>query len=227
VKRNQPCNEPAHRVAGPEISRRQLLKLLGGTCAYGVLASILGRGAWAQASTDLAAPPASIQGPAIATQEQAWRWLSSNNAHDRTYDWIDLVWTWGEAVGIRPDLMLAQEMFETGWGYFGGIVTPEHHDVAGIKVGDPSAGDLPEDFQWFASWSEGIRAHANHLGAYSGAVPVLGPNGEPVHDRYYVVTSSPWAGTVKAIDGLAGKWSVREDYAQVLQESFLNPLRNT
>jgi Mannosyl-glycoprotein endo-beta-N-acetylglucosaminidase len=227
VKRNQPCNEPAHRIAGPEISRRQLLKLLGGTCAYGVLASILGRGAWAQASTDLAAPPASIQGPAIATQEQAWRWLSANDAHEQTYGWISLAWAWGESVGIRPDLMLAQQMFETGWGYFGGMVTPEHHNVAGIKVGDVKVGDLPEDFERFASWSEGIRAHANHLAAYSGAVPVLGPSGEPLHDRYYVVMGLPWTGSVQTINGLSGKWSTRGDYAQVLLERFLVPLRNS
>jgi len=152
--------------------------------------------------------------------------LSTNGAHERTYGWIDLAWGWGEAAGVRPDLMLAQEMFETGWGYFEGLVTPEHHNVAGIKVDDPSAADLPEDFERFASWSEGVRAHANHLAAYSGAAPVLGPYGEPVHDRYYVVMSLPWAGTVETTDGLSGKWSIREDYAQVLHKSFLEPLRN-
>jgi hypothetical protein len=192
-----------------------------------VLTTIPGKTAWAQFYTDLAAPSDSIRGPAIATKEQAWRWLSANGAHDQTYSWIDLAWAWGEAVGIKPDLMLAQEMFETGWGYFGGIVTPELHNVAGIKVGDPNAGDLPDDFQRFDSWSEGIRAHANHLAAYSGAAPVLGPNGEPVHDRYYLVMSLPWAGTVETIDGLSGRWSTRSDYAQVLQEKFLDPLRNS
>ena len=210
-----------------DFSRRQLLKLLGGACTYSMLASFPTTAALAQSSTDTAELFDSIQGSAIATEEQAWRWLSANDAHEQTYSWIDLAWAWGEAVGIRPDLMLAQEMFETGWGYFGGIVTPEHHNVAGIKVGDLNAGDLPEDFERFASWSEGIRAHANHLAAYSGAAPVLGPNGEPLHDRYYVVMSLPWADAVHTIDGLSGKWSTRSDYAQVLQESFLNPLRNS
>ncbi len=221
-------DEPLHRLANHKISRRQMFKLVGGAIAYGTLVSIPGMTAWAQVpatTTDLAALPNSIQGPAIATREQAWSWLSANGAHELTYGWIDLAWMWGEAVGIRPDLMLAQEMFETGWGYFGGIVTPEHHNVAGIKVGDPSDADLPEDFEWFDSWSEGVRAHANHLAAYSGATPVLGPNGEPVHDRYYVVMSLPWAGTVETTDGLAGRWSTRSDYAQVLHESFLDPLR--
>jgi hypothetical protein len=123
--------------------------------------------------------------------------------------------------------MLAQEMFETGWGYYRGIVSPKYHNVAAIKVRDPKGADLPEDYQWFASWSEGIRAHANQLGAYCGAPPVLGPNGEPVHPRYYVVMSLAWAGTVETTDGLSGKWSTRSDYARVLHESFLDPLRNT
>lgn len=203
-----------------------MFKLVGGVCVYSALASLPGMTAWAQVpTTDLPASPDSIQGSAIATKEQAWPWLSANGAHDQTYGWVDLVWMWGEAVGIRPDLMLAQEMFETGWGHFGGIVTPEHYNVAGIKVSEPSDADLPEDFESFDSWSEGVRAHANHLAAYCGATPVLGPNGEPVHDRYYVVTSLPWAGTVEATDGLAGTWSTRSDYAQVLHESFLDPLR--
>jgi hypothetical protein len=123
--------------------------------------------------------------------------------------------------------MLAQEMFETGWGRFGGIVLPGYRNVAGIKVRDPRGANPPEAYQRFACWSEGIRAHANHLGAYCGAAPVLGPNGEPVHARYHVATSTAWAGAVETTDGLSRTWSTRGDYARVLHESFLDPLRNT
>jgi hypothetical protein len=227
VSRERYCKGPRRGLANADISRRQLFKLLAGACAGGVLSFATGTRARAQASTDLAAPSRSIRGATIATEEQAWRWLSANGAHFRAYDWVDSAWAWGEAVGIRPDLMLAQEMFETGWGYFGGIVVPEHHNVAGIKIGDPNAADLPEDFERFDSWSEGVRAHANHLAAYSGATPVLGPNGEAVHDRYHIVMGSPWAGAVETTEGLSEKWSTRSDYAQVLHESFLDPLRNT
>jgi len=226
LRRKRFFDEPFESLADYTISRRQAFRLLGGAIAYGALVSIPGMAAWAQVPTNPATPPNSIQGPAIATKEQAWRWLSANGAHDLAYDWIDLAWTWGEAVGIKPDLMLAQEVFETGWGHFEGTVTPENHNVAGIKVGDPSDADLPEDFERFDSWSEGIRAHANHLAAYCGAAPVAGPNGEPPHARYYVVVGLPWAGTVKTTDGLSGTWSTRSDYAQVLHESFLDPLRS-
>ena len=214
---------PADRA----ISRRRVLELVGATIACGALASVGGLAARAQVATVAAASPDTILGPAIATMEQAHRWLSANDAHYSAYGWIDLAWEWGSAVGVRPDLMLAQEMFETGWGYFGGTVLPGYHNVAGIKVSDPEDAGTTENFEWFASWSEGIRAHANHLGAYCGAAPVLGSNGEPVHDRYYVVTSTAWAGTVETTDGLSGTWSTRGDYARVLHESFLDPLRNT
>jgi N-acetylmuramoyl-L-alanine amidase len=227
VTRDHSLNESFDGLSSRFISRRRVLEFLGGACAYSALiASFPGTSALAQVPTDSAVSPRSIEAPAIATKEQAWRWLSANGAHDQTYDWINLAWAWGGAVGIRPDLMLAQEMFETGWGHFGGLVTPEHHNVAGMKIAYPSEADLPEDFEWFDSWSEGIRAHANHLGAYCGATPVLGPNGEPIHDRYYVVMNQPWAGTVETTDGLSGKWSIRQDYAQVLHEGLLDPLRN-
>ncbi len=218
---DEPLGGPANRT----ISRRRVLTLVGATIAYGALGFVPGMAAWARAPTGRAASPHTIRGSAIATKEQAHRWLSANGAHVWTHRWIDRAWTWGAAVGVRPDLMLAQEMFETGWGYFGGIVLPKYHNVAGIKVSDPSGAALPESYQRFASWSEGIRAHANHLGAYCGAAPVLGPNGEPVHARYYVVTSTAWAGTVRTTNGLSRKWSTRSDYARVLHENFLDPLR--
>jgi hypothetical protein len=120
LKRELFC-EPSGRQVGYTISRRRVFKLLSGIIAYGALVSIPGVAAWAQVPAN---PSNSIQGPAIATREQAVRWLSTNGAQDLTYDWVGLAWMWGEAVGIRPDLMLAQEMLETGWGRFGGIVAP-------------------------------------------------------------------------------------------------------
>src|SRR4051794_20598561 len=110
LKRGSFLDEPVDRLTVDTISRRQALRLIGGlVISCGALASIPGAAAWAQVPSDPAAQPDSIQGPAIATKEQAQRWLSMNKALDVTYDWIELAWSWGEAVGIRPDLMLAQQ----------------------------------------------------------------------------------------------------------------------
>lgn len=138
---------------------------------------------------------------------------------------MDLCWKWGGATGIRPDLLLAQECLETDFGHFTGKVPPSFHNVAGIKIKSPSPNDVREDHEKFPSWSEGIRAHANHLCAYVGLEPVLGPEGQPVHDRYFVVASLPWAGTIKTTDGLSGRYAPRLDYASFLHEHFLDPLR--
>lgn len=140
-------------------------------------------------------------------------------------EWIDLAWKWGDATGIRPDLMLAQEALETDFGRFGGRVPPSYHNVAGIKLKDPGPIDNTESHERFSSWSEGVRAHANHLCAYCGAEPVKGPNGEPIHDRFWVVKALPWAGSVKTTDGLSGRYAPRQDYASFLHSRFLDPLR--
>jgi murein DD-endopeptidase MepM/ murein hydrolase activator NlpD len=150
--------------------------------------------------------------------------VESNGAHARTHDWVDLFWQWGTATGIRPDFLIAQAMLETGWGYFTGKVPPEYNNVAGIKIKNPGLNDVREDHEQFSSWSEGIRAHANHLCAYTGQTPVKGPNGEAIHDRYFVVKSLSWAGTVKTTDGLDGRYAPREDYSELLHSRFLDPL---
>ena len=80
LNRDQSCNDPLLSLANLRISRRQLLKVLGGVCAYGVLASFPEKAALAQGTTDLAARSDSIRGPAMASEEQAWRWLSADDA---------------------------------------------------------------------------------------------------------------------------------------------------
>lgn len=67
-------------------------------------------------------------------------------------------------------------------------------------------------------------AHANHLCAYGGLKPAKGPNGEQVHERYFVVASLAWAGTVKTIEGLSGRYAPRHDYHVLLRDSFLKPV---
>ncbi len=170
--------------------------------------------------------PGSILGASFVTRGRAVRWLEENGAHERAYEWVDLAWKWGKATGIRPDLLLAQEMLETGWGNFTGEVPPEFCNVAGIKVRDSGPDDAREDHERFPSWSEGVRAHANHLCAYCGASPVSGPDGEGIHDQYFViVVSLPWSGTVETTGGFAGRYAPRADYAALLHDKFLDPLR--
>lgn len=141
-----------------------------------------------------------ITGDAQVTLEQAQAWAKSKDAADRFIEAAPLYWYYGEQFGIRPEVMYAQAGKETGYGKYGGAVLPEMNNWAGIKIKNPT-GDKTEDHETFATPDDGVRAHYNHMSAYVGLAPI----GEP-HDRYYVVKSIAWAGTVKFVEQLGGRW---------------------
>ncbi len=141
-----------------------------------------------------------ITGPAQVTVEQAQAWAASKGAADRFIEIAPLYWYYGELFGIRPEVMYAQAGKETAYGNYGGAVLPEMNNWAGIKIKNPE-GDRTEDHESFDTPEDGVRAHFNHMSAYVGLEPV----GEP-HDRYYVVKSIAWAGSVKYVEQLGGRW---------------------
>lgn len=142
----------------------------------------------------------SITGEAQITLEQAIAWAKAQGADQRYIDVAPIYWKYGEMFGIRPEVMYAQAGKETAYGKYGGAVLPEMNNWAGIKVKSPE-GDRTEDHETFATPDDGVRAHFNHMSAYVGIDPI----GE-VHDRYYVVKSIAWAGTVKYVEQLGGRW---------------------
>ncbi len=141
-----------------------------------------------------------LMGEAQITVEQAQAWARAKGAHQRFIDIAPTYWYYGELFGIRPEIMYAQAAKETGYGKYGGAVLPEMNNWAGIKIKSP-IGDRTEDHETFATPEDGVRAHFNHMSAYIGLAPI----GEP-HDRYYVVKSIDWAGTVKNLEALGGRW---------------------
>lgn len=142
----------------------------------------------------------SITGEAQVTVEEAQAWAKAKGAAERFIDIAPTYWYYGDLFGIRPEVMYAQAGKETAYGNYGGAVLPEMNNWAGIKIKSPE-GDRTEDHETFATPEDGARAHFNHMSAYVGIAPV----GEP-HDRYYVVKSIAWAGTVKFVEQLGGRW---------------------
>ncbi len=132
--------------------------------------------------------------------ESAQAWAKAKGAHQRFIDIAPTYWKYGELTGIRPEVLYAQAAKETGFGKYGGNVTPDMNNWAGIKTASAS-GDKREDHETFATPDDGVRAHFNHMTAYLGTEPV----GE-THGRYRVVKTISWAGTVKYIEELGGKW---------------------
>ncbi len=60
---------------------------------------------------------------------------------------------------------------------------------------------------------DGVRAHVNHICAYVGQEPI----GEP-HGRYHTVMGLNWAGTIKYVEELGGKYAPSITYGIELVE---------
>ena len=147
-----------------------------------------------------------ITGPPQATVKQAQAWARARGAHQRFIGIADVYWYLGELTGIRPEVLYAQSAKETAYGKYGGAVTPDQNNWAGIKIRNP-VGDRRDDHETFPTPTAGVIAHFNHMSAYVGLSPV----GEP-HPRYHVVMSLAWAGTVRSVEDLGGKWAPSASY---------------
>lgn len=140
------------------------------------------------------------------TESKAQAWAAGKNAHRRFIDIAPLYWEYGRQTGICPEALYAQAALETNFGHYTGQVPAGYNNWAGIKTAD-AAGDRPEDHQQFATPEDGVRAHFNHMSAYIGLKPVGTP-----HDRYWVVVRLPWAGTIRLVEELSGKWAPSPTY---------------
>ena len=109
---------------------------------------------------------------------------------------------------IRPDVLIAQAILETGSGHYGGASRP--WNMAGIKKGGVTE-DRPKDFEVPKTAHEGVRMHINHMAAYTGKRPI----GKP-HDRYYEARAAQksrgwWVRKVSQLGN--GIWSTGPHYA--------------
>jgi hypothetical protein len=109
---------------------------------------------------------------------------------------------------IRPDVLVAQAILETGKGHYGGDSRP--WNMAGIKKGG-AVGDGPSDFEVPKTSRAGVRMHVNHMAAYTGKKPL----GKP-HDRFYDARAAQesrgwWVRKVSQLGN--GVWATDPHYA--------------
>ena len=98
--------------------------------------------------------------------------------------------------GVRPEVLFAQVMVETGWLRFGGSVSAEQCNFGGLgSTGNGVAGAS------FDSVGIGLRAQTQHLKAYASTDPLLGDCVDP---RFSMVKR----GSAKYLTQLNGKWAV-------------------
>ena len=109
------------------------------------------------------------------------------------------------AEGINPDVVFAQSMVETGWLKFGGQVSPEQCNFAGIGALD--SGVCGASFNGYGSESVrmGIRAQVQHLKAYSGTGELVNQCIDP---RFHLVKR----GTAPFVENLSGTWASDVSY---------------
>lgn len=153
-----------------------------------------------------------------ASIRQAQTWAIMRGAHIRFINIASSYWDYGEQTGINPETLYCQAAKETNFGKYTGAVKPEMNNWAGIKIANPS-GDQTYDHEIFETPEDGVRAHFNHMGIYCGVDPI----GEP-HPRWYITKTAGWAGKVKYVEDLGGKWAPNPDYGISVVRDYMTGL---
>ena len=122
-------------------------------------------------------------------------------------DFVNQLWQAAIDEGVRPELLYAQVMIETGNLRFGGDVLPEQCNFGGLGATGNGKRGLS-----FDTVLKGLRAQALHLRAYAGYEPLtVDPSkARDVDPRY-----GAWILAKKAniIRKLAGTWAMDKNYA--------------
>lgn len=128
-------------------------------------------------------------------------------------DFCKILMQEADAEGVRAEVVFTQAMHETGWLQFGGDVSPEQCNFAGIGA----TGGVPGNS--FADVREGLRAQVQHLKAYASTEAL---NQDRVDPRFNYVNR----GCAPTVEELGGKWAVGSGYGEKIV-SLIETLLNT
>jgi N-acetylmuramoyl-L-alanine amidase len=106
--------------------------------------------------------------------------------------------------GVRAEVVFAQAMHETGWLKFGGLVTAEKCNFAGLGATGNTADGEATDYGRGYTYEDvrtGLRAQVQHLKAYASTEPLVNAC---VDQRFTYVTR----GCAPTVGSLSGKWAV-------------------
>jgi Mannosyl-glycoprotein endo-beta-N-acetylglucosaminidase len=102
--------------------------------------------------------------------------------------------------GLRADLLWAQMIHETGYGIFGGDVTPEQNNYGGIGATGSGAPGVA-----FTTAEAGVMAQVAHMVAYVYTSSAVAWASETVDPRFGLVGPR---GVVSLLSDLDGRWAV-------------------
>ena len=146
----------------------------------------------------------SIIGTPMATQEQCLKYLLKHNPNPKltvsAEEVVAYYYEEGMREGIRPDLAFAQALKETGFFRYGGDVVPEQNNYCGLGTTGGGVRGL-----YFANSQLGVRAHIQHLLAYTSTrTPVT----EIVDPRYSLVRQRYGSNILSKWSDLNGRWAI-------------------
>ena len=158
--------------------------------------------------TTVSTADTSIIGTPIATQQQCVKYLLRNNPNPNlkvsAEEIVAYYYEEGSREGIRPDVAFAQALKETGFFRYGGDVIPEQNNYCGLGT---TGGGVKGEF--FSTPQLGVRAHIQHLLAYSSTrrptMPIVDP-------RYSIVRQAYGSRTLGNWQDLNGRWAVPGRY---------------
>ena len=150
----------------------------------------------------------SIFGTPIATQEQCVKYLLKNNPYPKLsvspQEIVAYYYEEATREGIRPDVAFAQALKETGFFRYGGDVVPEQNNFCGLGT---TGGGVRGGY--FPTAQLGVRAHIQHLLAYSSTRRPTMPLVDP---RYDIVRKAYGSRTLTNWHDLNGRWAVPGNY---------------
>ena len=105
--------------------------------------------------------------------------------------------------GVRPEVVFAQAMLETGWLQFGGSVSADQCNFAGLGATGPQVGGARFDNVY-----QGLLAQSQHLKGYAARMPL---NNVCVDPRYQILVDRGYLGIAPCLEDLNGLWAVPGD----------------
>ena len=105
--------------------------------------------------------------------------------------------------GVRPEVVFAQAMLETGWLQFGGSVSADQCNFAGLGATGPQVGGTRFDNVY-----QGLLAQSQHLKGYATRLPLNNPCVDP---RYQLLVDRGYLGRASCLEDLNGLWAVPGD----------------
>ena len=159
----------------------------------------------------------SIYGKSVATKGQAVNLIKHMNKNVKLdcsiEEIVNFYWLEAEREGVRPDMALAQALVETGYFGFGGTVKPKQNNYCGLGTTGKKVRGAK-----FKNPEIGVRAHIQHLLAYSNAKT---PSTKIVDPRYELAHAiRQERGFVDKWSGLNGTWAMGAQYCEKIMVTY-------